>query len=449
MAVESEHLARLLRRMLETGDPAPLVEAYADDAVLDLSVPGERSVLTGPDPIAERLTRLWPGPAELVEWTPACHLDGCAAWSERRGEDGVAARHRQYLRLRDGAVARHWLYCAPPRSTAPETVAGDPGAFDRLGAVAERTPLVSTGWSGNRIERVVLADGRTLIAKRVVPAADWIGRATRDEGREALLHRSGAFDRMPPAIDPPVVDAWPEGDGAWWVAMRDVSAHLLDHESMLPRERNRFVLASAAAMWEEFWNDDVPHASTLEDRLSMASRGVAERERNGLDLLPKQFDAAWAAFAEAIEPDVAEPVLRLLEEPAPLAAALDRHGSTLLHGDLRDENIGFADGRVIVLDWGLATRGHPVVDLAWYMVHDVWRIEATHDEVVEDFRCALGERDEALAVELGMIAGLVMYGWIFGHSAVVHPDPREREWARAELSWWVPRVRRALESWSP
>ena len=46
-----------------------------------------------------------------------------------------------------------------------------------------------------------------------------------------------------------------------------------------------------------------------------------------------------------------------------------------------------------------------------------------------------------------MIGGLVMYGWIFGHSAVVHTDPREREWARSELDWWVPRVRRALDDW--
>jgi hypothetical protein len=81
------------------------------------------------------------------------------------------------------------------------------------------------------------------------------------------------------------------------------------------------------------------------------------------------------------------------------------------------------------------------------MVHDVWRIEATHDEVVEDFRHALGERDDPAALELGIISGLVQYGWIFGHSAVVHTDPAERQWARTELNWWVPRVRHALEQW--
>jgi hypothetical protein len=97
----------------------------------------------------------------------------------------------------------------------------------------------------------------------------------------------------------------------------------------------------------------------------------------------------------------------------------------------------------VLLDWGLATQGHPVVDYAWHLMHSAWRIDATHDQLWEDFRAARGERDDPLAVELGMIAGLVMYGWILGHSAVIHPDPAERTWARTELEWWVPRASRA------
>jgi Ser/Thr protein kinase RdoA (MazF antagonist) len=229
--------------------------------------------------------------------------------------------------------------------------------------------------------------------------------------------------------------------------MRDVSDELLDHTTPLTRDQNRFVLGAAAAMWEEFWDDAPDDAATLADRLGAAAPAVAERERDGVDILPKQFEAAWEAFAEAVAPDVAEPVLELLAAPDRLAKALEERGSTLIHGDLRDENIGLAGDRLVLLDWGLASRGHPAAELAWYMCHDVWRIEASHDEVVDDFRAALGERDDPLALELGLISGLVQYGWIFGHSAVVHTDPAEREWAREELDWWVPRVRRALDEW--
>ncbi len=229
--------------------------------------------------------------------------------------------------------------------------------------------------------------------------------------------------------------------------MRDVSDELLDDSTPLTREENRLILARAADMWTEFWDEQVPHLSTLTDRLAFAVPAISERERDGVDILPKQFEAAWEAFEEAVEDDVAGAILDLVADVTPLATALAERGTTLIHGDLRDENIALPDGRLVLLDFGLATQGHPAAELAWYMVHDVWRIAATHDEVVEDFRRALGERDDPVALELGLISGLVQYGWIFGHSALVHTDPAEREWARTELNWWVPRVRHALEQW--
>jgi aminoglycoside phosphotransferase (APT) family kinase protein len=318
--------------------------------------------------------------------------------------------------------------------------------FASVGEIAERSTLASSGWSGNRIDRLVLADGRALIAKRIVPGSDWLGRATHDPGREALLFADGVFARMPAGVDPAIVAAEAEGD-AWWVVMRDVSAELLDESTPLTREQNRFVLARAAEMWAEFCDEDVPHLSSLEDRLAFAVPAISARERNEVDILPKQFEAAWEAFAEAVDDDVGDAILELLGDVEPLASALAARGTALIHGDLRDENIALPDGRLVLLDFGLATQGNPAVELAWYMVHDVWRIEATHDEVVADFRDALGDRDDPVALELGLISGLVQYGWIFGHSAVVHTDPAEREWARQELEWWVPRVRHALEQW--
>jgi aminoglycoside phosphotransferase (APT) family kinase protein len=443
-------LADRLRACIAGGEFAPLADAYAADAVLDASLPGSRRKRQGPSAIVEVLTACFRGPGTLVEWTPSVHPEGIAVWLERAGEDGAVVRQRHYLRLAEGRVTRHWLYAARPHNAAP---APAPGAgaiaeqlFAGLGPVAERVTLASSGWSGNRIDRLVLADGRPLIAKRIVPGSDWIGRGTKDPGREAVLFADGTFARLPRRVDPAVVAAEREGD-AWWVVMRDVSPELVDADSPLTRDQNRFVMGAAAAMWQEFWADVPASAASLADRLAMGGPATAERERDGLDVLPKQLEAAWEAFAEAVDDDVAEAVLALHEEPGRLAAALDERGTTLIHGDLRDENMGLPGERLVLLDWGIATRAHPSVELAWYMVHDVWRIEATHDEVVEDFRRALGERDDPHALDLGMIAGLMMYGWIFGHSAVVHTDPGEREWAHQELAWWVPRARRALENW--
>jgi aminoglycoside phosphotransferase (APT) family kinase protein len=442
--------AERLRASVEAGDFDGLDELYAPDAVLDAALVGARRRLRGPEQIATALAGVFPGPGRLIEWDEAAHPDGVAVWLERVGDDGGAVRQRHYLHLgADGRVGRHWVYTARPR-TAP---AADPvpeaaeDVFASLGPAVERTTLASSGWSGNRIDRLVLADGAVLIAKRIVPGSDWLGRCTRDPGREARLFADGVFARMPAGVDPAVVAAEPDGD-AWWVVMRDVSADLLDDSTPLTREQNRFVLTRAAEMWVEFWDEQVPHLATLHDRLAFAVPAISETERDDVDILPKQFEAAWEAFGEAVEDDVADAILGLLDDVTPLSDALAARGTTLVHGDLRDENIAFTDdGRLVLLDFGLASQAHPAAELAWYMVHDVWRIDATHDEVVEDFRRALGERDDPVALELGLISGLVQYGWIFGHSAVVHTDPAEREWANTELNWWVPRVRHALEQW--
>jgi thiamine kinase-like enzyme len=176
---------------------------------------------------------------------------------------------------------------------------------------------------------------------------------------------------------------------------------------------------------------------------------VAEAERAGSDLLPKQVEVAWEAFGQAVDDDVATAVMGMAEDPAPLAGALQAGGTTLTHGDLRDENIGFAGGRLLLLDWDIATQGTPATEFAWYLCHNGWRTDATHDEMVDDLLAAEDGRVDERALDLGLVAGLVMYGWILGHSAIVHPDPAERAWAHEELAWWVPRVRTALErSWA-
>ena len=442
-------IAERLRASVESGDFGPFAEAYAPDAVLDAALPGARERVQGPEHIAAVLGAVFQGSGRLIEWDRTVHDGGIALWLERVGEDGAAVRQRHYLHLGvDGGIARHWLYTARPRTAPPAEPVPEAAEelFASLGKVTERATLASSGWSGNRIDRLVLADGQALVAKRIVPGSDWLGRATRDPGREALLFADGVFARMPASVDAAVVAAEPEGD-AWWVVMRDVSAELLDDSTPLTRDENRFVLARAAEMWTAFWNDDVPHLSSLADRLAFAVAAISERERDGVDILPKQFEAAWEAFDAAVDDDVAAAIMGLTADVQPLSDALAARGTTLIHGDLRDENIALPDGRLVLLDFGLATQGHPAAELAWYMVHDVWRIAATHDEVVEDFRRALGDRDDPVALELGLISGLVQYGWIFGHSAVVHTDPAEREWARTELNWWVPRVRHALEKW--
>lgn len=430
---------------------------YSPGARLDASVPGGRVRADGPEAIAGVLGGWWGTPGVLTEWSPDDHPEGIALTFERAWEvdDGEEIwRQRHYMRTEDGLISRHWIYSARPKLVGgiPADLPGQPdaGLFAELGEIVEMGPLEQSGGNtGVPIERIVLADEQVLIAKRVEPLGDWIMRITDDRGRAARLWLSGFLDRMPASVDTAIAAVEPDGDG-WWVVMRDVSDSLLGAEGSISRDENRHILAAAAEMYAAYWNaGDHPDLCSLQDRIGFSSPANGLRELREPDLPPKQFEMAWEAFAEAADRDVAEQVLAILDDPSILATELNALDTTLLHGDFRDENLGLTPDGIVLLDWGFATTGPPAVDYAWYLMHGAWRIEATHDQLLDDFRDTLGERHDPRALELGLIFGLVSYGWILGHSAAIHPDPTEREWALEELGWWVPRVRRALETWSP
>ena len=151
--------------------------------------------------------------------------------------------------------------------------------------------------------------------------------------------------------------------------MRDVHAELLPAHVRLSRKQSRLILAAAAQLHHAFRNRVPTAAASLSDRIGISSPAVADAERPNPDLLPKEFEQGWDAFAELVPTDVREAVLELTQRPHPLAGALLRaHGAaTLIHGDPRGDNLGFDGDRVVLIDWDLATAGTPTVEFAWYL----------------------------------------------------------------------------------
>src|SRR5690349_6526168 len=90
-----------------------------------------------------------------------------------------------------------------------------------------RTPVVGDGKSGAVPERVVRADGTTVVVKRVSAEHDWFMRVLDDPGRAALLWERGIYQQVPPSLDHAVVGVEPDGAGRWWLVMRDVGDVLL------------------------------------------------------------------------------------------------------------------------------------------------------------------------------------------------------------------------------
>ena len=295
----------------------------------------------------------------------------------RRPGDGAVERRRPPGRRRGRRAGRRRRRprCSP--SSGPRDVA----------------PLVHGGNSGAALLRAVRPDGTAFVLKRVTAGADWLARATRDDGphgaapRRRRLRGHAGGDRA----------------RASWRSRATVrrrgSPCATSARSCCPRTRGCRERRAGAS-------STPPPRST---RASAARRPTAPRpcatasacpprpwrdaERADPDLLPKQFEHGWDAFAEVVAADVAEPVLALAREPAPLADALiaAHGGPTLIHGDLRDDNLGFDGDRVVLIDWDLATAGTPTAEFAWYLAQDAWRIDATHDELEADHRAAQGD----------------------------------------------------------
>jgi hypothetical protein len=61
-------IGRRLRAASEAGAFERLADLYAEDAVLDWSMPGSRAHATGPEAIVAQLSEWWRGRGDLTRW---------------------------------------------------------------------------------------------------------------------------------------------------------------------------------------------------------------------------------------------------------------------------------------------------------------------------------------------------------------------------------------------
>jgi len=341
---------------------------------------------------------------------------------------------------------------AMPVPISDGDLASEPGvAREPLGEPGGPGGPGGPGASGATLERIRLADRRTLIRKAFDSSSDWMMRATHDPGRAATLWTSGAMDRLPRVIDPAIVriERGPSGPAAAWVLyLEDVSAHFLRRSTMVDVAECRRVLEALESMHEAFAGE--PGADpisadlcSLEDLLLLASPATVEREAGDhpfIDVLR----GGWAAFDELAPEDVREAVHRILAEPAGLARALRAEGSTLIHADPHYGNIAPAPDRFYVIDWGLAAWAPAAVDFAWWLDQSSSFLGPSRDELLVAFRLAEGGRYSQPALELALLAELVLAGWQYG-TALDSNDPERRARRRADFEWWAARARIGLE----
>jgi Phosphotransferase enzyme family len=320
-------------------------------------------------------------------------------------------------------------------------------------ADSTETPFPNDGWSGARLalrERT----GERFVIKRDSLAWDWIARATLDEPflREAWFAAHGPS--LPALLWAPYHGAGMDEDAGPGVAallMPDLSRVLLPWEQAADSATVEGAIGAMAALHTHAWAPTTIAEGSwcpLAERLLLLSRPAAERYRAESNPVGERFLAGWDAFDAAAPADARQLVADLARDVTPLLGALGRLPSTLLHGDLKLANLGFApDGRVALIDWQMVTVAPVAVELGWFLVSNAPSLPIGPEAVLERYRVAVTAAggtdtldDWARQVDLAILVGLLLRGWRKGLDAGAQARYPSGERATDDLAWWCSRA---------
>ena len=320
-------------------------------------------------------------------------------------------------------------------------------AGEVLRDVVERTAVSDhVGKSGAGLERVRLRDGRALVVKRVDPQHDvTLALTGGGPSREYVLWRDGAFNRLPPGVGHAVVDGWVEGDSTVLV-LRDLGTRVQSWDDRLSADQAARVMTAVASLHRAFLGQAPPDLAPLDLVLTLFTpRRIREANVAEVELMRLALRGGELG-ADAVPADVAEPLLGLLDDPAPLVTAMQRAPTTLAHGDLATVNMALDGDDLVLIDWAMATAGPGALDVARFVAGCSSVVDATREDLIGWYRAAAGPACDDQTMHLGLLSAMVWLGWNKALDAVEHPDPATRTRERADLDWWVRATRTALES---
>ena len=315
-----------------------------------------------------------------------------------------------------------------------------------LEGALERGPFAGEGGRTDAtFERAVLSDGRSVVIKHVT-ASSLVAQFTGEWDRAWRLWRNGVFARVPDVLDHTIITVEPDGTD-WIIVMRDIGDDDLGDHRRLSRAESARILSAVNQMHREFDSERFDGGASLDDHYAFLSR---ERiSSSGWSLAPVLL-RGWDLFFTGVGPrDVADVYERLMTAPSLLVGELEKRPQTFIHGDVRLHNIGLSSDRVVLYDWELAGTGPGAVDVAWYLIISASRVDTTREQIIEDYKRIAGDRFDPVAWDLACIGTFGRLGWNKAIDIVDNPDESVRARERADLDWWIGRVREALETWSP
>jgi hypothetical protein len=373
----------------------------------------------------------------------------------------------------------------PPQFAAIEALLAPEVVRELLGLPAgtwrvQRT-AIEGGLSGARLERITIQNGdrsANAVLKQIDPQTNWLMRAAGDRmGREIAFTQSPLWERMPEAIQVPVLGVVAGAAGAGALLMPDLTPVIYPSslcyepadEGLVAR-----IIDHLAAMHATFWDAQelraAPWLATAADAfftLTIERLNDAADAVPGADTYGDQALRMWPFLWRFVDGADGSAIWQALMHPEALLAAAQRAPATLAHGDTWVANMGglaptelhdasrdlarrqgeaAPTERLVLLDWALVTAGAATFDSLWlaqtWHTLDPLHVLALHRAALLRHGVASVADDAtwALLCDLGWVRTFLMGAeWMVRDVRGATTDDEDRA-ARARLNSWCHRA---------
>lgn len=172
----------------------------------------------------------------------------------------------------------------------------------------------------------------------------------------------------------------------------DAIGMIVDRCSRLP-ERHTGLLRSVASMRAAFFEDALfdradPGLCALETflgHLSPARLPELQAAVPGHFIIDLIGDG-WERLPDLIDAGVANDLESLSVDPSPVVRALSLYPRTLLHADVRPQNVAYDGRRATPVDWARPCAGPPGIDVVYYLVMLDESAPASPDDSAGEYR---------------------------------------------------------------